>query len=80
MSASRSPCSVQVSNCGTSAAQSKINDSFYTVRIAAFVIRAVMAGESSAGQNLRLMIAEQVLFSVGYFGLLYSAYTLVLDR
>ncbi|KAF8892350.1 hypothetical protein CPB84DRAFT_1748770 [Gymnopilus junonius] len=53
---------------------------FCAIRIAAFAIRAALAGSSSAGQNLGLLIADQVLFGVGYFGLLYSAYTLVLDR
>jgi len=49
------------------------------VRIAAFSIRAALAGIESAGQNLNLVIADEVLIGVGYFGLLYSAYTLVLD-
>ncbi|KAG5642048.1 hypothetical protein DXG03_003746 [Asterophora parasitica] len=34
----------------------------------------------SAGESLELIITDQVLFGVGFFGLLYSAYTLVLDR
>ncbi|KAG5338272.1 hypothetical protein C0989_007781 [Termitomyces sp. Mn162] len=52
----------------------------YVVRIAAFTIRAVLAGSESAGENLSLYIADSVLFGVGFFALLYSAYTLVLDR
>ncbi|KAG6889156.1 hypothetical protein C0995_003333 [Termitomyces sp. Mi166 len=52
----------------------------YLVRIAAFTIRAVLAGSESAGENLGLFIADSVLFGVGFFALLYSAYTLVLDR
>ena len=52
----------------------------FPVRIAAFTIRAVLAGLDSAGENFSLLIADQVLTSVGFFGLLYSAYTLVLDR
>ena len=51
-----------------------------SVRVAAFTIRAVLAGLDSAGQNFSLLIADQVLTSVGFFGLLFSAYTLVLDR
>lgn len=51
-----------------------------SVRIAAFTIRAVLAGSESAGETLGLFIADQILFGVGFFGLLYSAYTLVLDR
>ncbi|KAG6899180.1 hypothetical protein C0993_012626 [Termitomyces sp. T159_Od127] len=50
------------------------------VRIAAFIIRAILAGSRSAGENLKLYITDVVLFSVGFFALLYSAYTLVLDR
>jgi hypothetical protein len=39
-----------------------------------------MANSTSAGSNLNLFIADQVLFGVVFFALLYSAYTLVLDR
>jgi len=53
---------------------------FCTIRVTAFIIRAVLAGSESAGENLGLVIANEILSSVGYFGLLYSAYTLVLDR
>lgn len=53
---------------------------FCALRVAAFVLRALLAGKDSAGQNLDLLIAEQIIYSVGFFGLLYSAYTLVLDR
>ncbi|KAF9526921.1 hypothetical protein CPB83DRAFT_816514 [Crepidotus variabilis] len=52
---------------------------FCLIRVVAFIIRAVLAGSSNAGTNLGLVIADQILFGVGYFGLLYSAYTLVLD-
>ncbi|KIM49901.1 hypothetical protein M413DRAFT_439029 [Hebeloma cylindrosporum] len=52
---------------------------FCAIRIAAFGIRAALAGLDSAGENLSLLIADQVLSGVGFFGLLYSAYTLVLD-
>ncbi|KAJ7573957.1 hypothetical protein C8J56DRAFT_1129261 [Mycena floridula] len=45
---------------------------FCQIRVAAFVIRAV--------DNLSLFTADEVLFGVGFFGLLYSAYTLCLDR
>ncbi len=50
------------------------------VRVAAFTVRAVLAGSKTAGQSLGLVIADEVLSQVGYFSLLYSAYTLVLDR
>lgn len=51
----------------------------YAVRIAAFALRAVLVSIESEGQKLGLLIADQILFGVGFFGLLYSAYTLVLD-
>ncbi|KAJ7060301.1 hypothetical protein C8F01DRAFT_1142222 [Mycena amicta] len=53
---------------------------FCLVRLTAFVIRAIMANSTGSGSNLNLFIADQVLFGVGFFALLYSAYTLVLDR
>ncbi|KAG5636340.1 hypothetical protein H0H81_008362 [Sphagnurus paluster] len=53
---------------------------FCAIRIAGFIIRAILAASDSVGSNLGVLIAEQVLFGVGFFGLLYSAYTLVLDR
>lgn len=52
-----------------------------TVRIPSFVIRAMLAGNwHHAAENLGLVVADQVLFGVGFFGLLYSAYILILDR
>lgn len=45
-----------------------------------FIIRAVLASSASAGENLNLLVADQILFGVGYFALLYTAYTSVLDR
>ncbi|KAH7924096.1 hypothetical protein BV22DRAFT_1130132 [Leucogyrophana mollusca] len=53
---------------------------FCAVRIAAFVLRALLAGVTSDGKNLTLFITFEILYNVGFFGLLYSAYTLVLDR
>ncbi|TFK35428.1 hypothetical protein BDQ12DRAFT_655543 [Crucibulum laeve] len=53
---------------------------FCSIRVTAFIIRAILAGSDSAGHNLNLLIADEILFGVGFFGLLYSAYTLVLDR
>lgn len=53
---------------------------FCAIRVAAFIIRAILAGSKTAGQTLGLVIADEVLSQVGYFSLLYSAYTLVLDR
>ncbi|KAJ7118401.1 hypothetical protein C8R43DRAFT_96205 [Mycena crocata] len=53
---------------------------FCAIRIIAFIMRAIMAKSTTQGSNLNLFIADQVLFGVGFFALLYSAYTLVLDR
>ncbi|KAJ4475506.1 hypothetical protein J3R30DRAFT_3294103 [Lentinula aciculospora] len=53
---------------------------FCQIRFVAFTIRAILAGSESAGENLDLFIADEVLFSVGFFGLLYGAYGLVMDR
>ncbi|KAF8892341.1 hypothetical protein CPB84DRAFT_1683104 [Gymnopilus junonius] len=52
---------------------------FCTIRVVSFAIRAALAASTSTGENLSLFLADQVLSGVGYFGLLYSAYTLVLD-
>lgn len=51
-----------------------------TVRATAFILRAILAASSTAGTNLNLVIAEQVIYGIGFFGLLYSAYNLALDR
>ncbi|KAJ7647773.1 hypothetical protein FB45DRAFT_1052194 [Roridomyces roridus] len=53
---------------------------FCLIRLVAFIIRALLAGMPSLGENLALFTADEVLFGVGFFALLYSAYTLVLDR
>ncbi|KAJ6631491.1 hypothetical protein B0H10DRAFT_1866104 [Mycena sp. CBHHK59/15] len=53
---------------------------FCLMRITAFVIRAILAKSTTLGENLSLFTADEVLFGVGFFALLYSAYTLVLDR
>ncbi|KAJ7254944.1 hypothetical protein B0H12DRAFT_1218900 [Mycena haematopus] len=53
---------------------------FMPVRVTAYIMRAIMANSISEGSILNLFIADQVLFGVGFFALLYSAYTLVIDR
>jgi len=52
---------------------------FCAIRVTAFVIRAIMIKVTSAAQNLSLLIGDQILFGIGYAGLLYSSYTLVID-
>ncbi|KAF8061828.1 hypothetical protein FPV67DRAFT_298202 [Lyophyllum atratum] len=51
---------------------------FCALRMASFAMRAVIA--ATMVDDPRLLTADQVLFSIGFFGLLYSAYTLILDR
>ncbi|KAF7329599.1 hypothetical protein MKEN_00222900 [Mycena kentingensis (nom. inval.)] len=53
---------------------------FCLMRIGAFVLRAILIGINSLHNSLNTFIVDQVLFGVGFFALLYSAYTLVLDR
>ncbi|KAF7353407.1 hypothetical protein MSAN_01529700 [Mycena sanguinolenta] len=53
---------------------------FCAMRVTAYLIRAIMANSISEGSILSLFIADQILFGVGFFALLYSAYTLVIDR
>lgn len=48
------------------------------VRATAFIIRSILAIHGTT--SLDLVIAEQVIYGIGFFGLLYSAYTLALDR
>ncbi|KAG9315664.1 hypothetical protein JVU11DRAFT_3310 [Chiua virens] len=52
---------------------------FSAIRITAFVLRAVLADVASAGENLNLLITFEIIYNVGFFGLLYSAYSLVMD-
>lgn len=52
----------------------------YSVRVAAFVMRAIAVGITSAGENESLFIATEVLLFVGFFGLLNSCMDLVSER
>ncbi|KAJ7111376.1 hypothetical protein C8R44DRAFT_883181 [Mycena epipterygia] len=53
---------------------------FCLMRVVAFALRAILIKSKSLGENLNVFIADEVMFGVGFFALLYSAYTLVLDR
>jgi hypothetical protein len=53
---------------------------FCQVRIVSFAMRAVLAKSKSAGENFDLVLAQQIVYGVGFFGILYSAYIMVLDR
>jgi hypothetical protein len=59
---------------------SNVNLNILAVRTVAFIIRAVLIGNKTAGENLNLYIADEVLFSIGFFGLLLAAYEVVLER
>ena len=43
-------------------------------------MRALLTTDSSAEHNKSLFIAYEIIYNVGFFAILYSAYTLVLDR
>ncbi len=49
-------------------------------RLVSFALRSALAGNTSAAENENVLIAEQVIYSVGFAGLIYSAYTLIIDR
>lgn len=53
---------------------------FCQVRIVSFAMRAALAKSESAGENFHLVLAQQIIYGVGFFGILYSAYIMVLDR
>ncbi|KAF9246373.1 hypothetical protein BU15DRAFT_39833 [Melanogaster broomeanus] len=53
---------------------------FCTIRITAFILRALLADVPADGQNLNMLIAYEIIYNTGFFGLLYSAFTLVADR
>ncbi|KAF5349653.1 hypothetical protein D9756_008796 [Leucocoprinus leucothites] len=53
---------------------------FCTVRVVGFIIRAVIAGSDSAASTLGLVIADQILFGMGFSGLLFATYSLQSDR
>jgi len=50
------------------------------VRVVAFAMRAALAKIESAGENLNLVLAQQIIYGAGFFGILYSAYIMLLDR
>lgn len=52
----------------------------YSVRVVSFAMRALLAKSESAGENSDLVLSQQIIYGVGFFGVLYSAYTMVLDR
>jgi len=53
---------------------------FCQVRVVSFAMRALLTKSESAGENFDLVLAQQIIYGVGFFGILYSAYIMVLDR
>lgn len=50
------------------------------MRVTAFSLRSALAGSNAAASNESTLIAYEVFYNAGFFGVLYSAYILVLDR
>ncbi|KII95399.1 hypothetical protein PLICRDRAFT_85433, partial [Plicaturopsis crispa FD-325 SS-3] len=53
---------------------------FCSIRTVAFILRVLLIKSESAAHNLTLFIVYQVVFNFGFLGLIYSAYSVVLDR
>ncbi|KAJ3983330.1 hypothetical protein F5890DRAFT_1523855 [Lentinula detonsa] len=53
---------------------------FCFMRVSAFILRVILIASESVGENESVFITDEVLFSIGFFGLLFGAYGLVLDR
>nr|GAT48212.1 predicted protein [Mycena chlorophos] len=53
---------------------------FCLLRLVGFLLRAIVIANKSLHTNENPFVAAEVLFGVGFFALLYSAFTLVLDR
>ena len=50
------------------------------VRIAGFILRAILAASDGAKENAGIVISEMIFFTLGFVGLLYSVFILILDR
>ncbi|KAH7914004.1 hypothetical protein BJ138DRAFT_1080382 [Hygrophoropsis aurantiaca] len=53
---------------------------FATVRFTAFILRAILTRVYAEQINQSFFLAYEIIYNVGFFGLLYSAYTLAADR
>ncbi|KAG6335030.1 hypothetical protein ID866_4056 [Astraeus odoratus] len=53
---------------------------FCTIRVAAFILRSLLAKVTADAENVNFFVAYSVIYNIGFFGLLYSTFTLVLDR
>lgn len=50
------------------------------VRVVAFAMRALLTKRETAGENFHFVLAQQIIYGIGFFGVLYSAYIMVIDR
>lgn len=50
------------------------------VRVVGLILRAILAASDGAKENSGLVIAETLFFTLGFVGLLYSVFMLILDR
>ncbi|KAN0077145.1 hypothetical protein V8E55_011000 [Tylopilus felleus] len=53
---------------------------FCALRITAFILRAVLAKVQSDADNVHVLLAYEIIYNTGFFGLLYSVYSLVSAR
>ena len=49
-------------------------------RVLTFILRAVLASVQSDADNIHVFLAYEIIYNTGFFGLLYSAYSLVTAR
>jgi hypothetical protein len=53
---------------------------FSIIRVTAFGMRAALTKSESLAENKTFVIAQSIIYSIGYFGVLSSAVNLVIDR
>jgi len=53
---------------------------FSIIRVTAFGMRAALTKSESLSENKNFVIAQSIIYSIGYFGVLSSAVNLVIDR
>jgi hypothetical protein len=51
-----------------------------TVRVAAFILRAILASSEGAKENDGIVISETIFLALGIVSILYSTFLLVLER
>jgi len=53
---------------------------FCAVRITAFILRSLLASVEADADSLNVLLAYEIIYNTGFFGLLYSVYSLVAER